>query len=154
MGDISTTNIDTQIDAYADWAAQPWVRTICEIGFAIGTSTITYLESNDRVRVVSFDVMGMDGASDAALAFVQERYGAERVSVVRGFSQETLPAKQHVLAGMCDMISVDGMHDITALTDLRNFKALANPRKHIILADDCVPHDVYNKKKEENPHVG
>jgi len=64
MGDIGTTGVSDQIEAYSNYTAQSWVKTVCEIGFSRGTSTITYLESNPNVRVITFDIMAMVGARD------------------------------------------------------------------------------------------
>jgi hypothetical protein len=149
MGDISTSNLDTQIVAYSDWVAQPWVRTVCEIGFAIGTSTIVYLESNPDVRVISFDTLTWN---TKALEFVRGRYGHHRITMVTGLSEETLPASQGVYGKLCDIISIDGMHDKTVLADLRNFQPMANPERHVILADDCVPHAVFERLRAKKPN--
>lgn len=59
MGDISTAEGVDQIKAYSMLASKTWVKTVCEIAFAVGTSTITYLESNPHVRVITFDTMEM-----------------------------------------------------------------------------------------------
>jgi len=64
-----------------------------------------------------------------------------------------VPKKQQVFGGLCDIISVDGVHDMTALEDFRNFKPLANPHRHLVLADDCTAEDVFNKLHAENANI-
>ena len=154
MGDIGSAGTMEQIRAYSEWARQPWVHTVCEIGFSIGTSAIVYLESNPNLRVVAFDTMSMPGnAGDKALDFLQKRYGRHRLVLVRGESQRTLLEQLHTYGGLCDIISVDGLHDARAYDDFVNFQPLANPHRHVLLADDCVPRTVYARVSAEHPNV-
>jgi hypothetical protein len=154
MGDIASAGVYDQIRAYSDWAAQPWVKTVCEIGFATGSSAIVYLESNAHLRVIAFDLMSISGrASQRALEYVQARYGAHRITIVEGESQSTLIQHQRIYGELCDLISVDGAHDERAHADFMNFRPYANPAHHVLLADDCVSRNVYQKVKAQRPGV-
>jgi len=154
MGDIASAGVYDQIRAYSNWAAQPWVKTVCEIGFATGSSAIVYLESNPHLRVIAFDLMSIPGqASHRALKYMQARYGAHRITIVEGESQNTLVQHQNFYGELCDLISVDGAHDTRAHVDFVNFRPYANPTHHVLLADDCVSRNVYHKVKALRPGV-
>ena len=153
-GDIASAGALDQIKAYSNWAAQPWVKTVCEVGFATGSSAIVYLESNPHLRVIAFDLMTIPGeASQRALEYVQARYGAHRITIVEGESQRTLLQQQHAYGEVCDLISVDGAHDTRARVDFVNFRPFANPNRHVLLADDCVSRNVYEKVKVQRQKV-
>lgn len=153
-GDIASAGTYDQIRAYSDWAAQPWVKTVCEVGFATASSTIVYLESNPHLRVVAFDLMTIPGnASQQALAFVSARYGGHRITIVEGDSQRTLTEYQRFYGELCDIISVDGAHDTQAYADFAQLRWYANPTRHVLLADDCVSRTVYEKVKLQRPNV-
>lgn len=154
MGDISSSGVTDQIKRYSDWATQTWVRTVCEVGFAIGTSSIVYLESNPNLRVIAFDTMSIPrNASQKALLYLKARYGSHRINIIEGDSQFTLLSHLHTYGGICDLISVDGMHDMRAYTDILNFRPYASPSRHVLLADDCVSRNVYEKGKAYHPDL-
>ena len=78
--------VPAQVASYAEVASSlsGAAPTICETGFSCGHSTMTFLESNPRVRVVNFDLPTLAWARRAR-EYMKTRYGS-RVTVVDGSS--------------------------------------------------------------------
>ena len=129
-------NFESQLRLYYYLARQPWVSTICEIGFNAGHSTLQWLAGNDKAIVYSFDI-GEHGYTRPMFTYLQRRFPG-RLNVTIGDSRKTIPrfsaTNRHV---KCDLVIVDGGHtyDI-ALADLINMRALANADHNVLVFDD------------------
>lgn len=128
---------------YYRQAAREEVRTICEVGFGAGHSTVIYLTANPHVKVYTFDYFVFESDTD-------EKYAVQRTAAkfidgfftgrwtrVPGGSEESVPdfiAKHPDVK--CDLISVDGGHFYSNLRldtqNVLNFGA----EKASILYDD------------------
>eukprot|EP00698_Gefionella_okellyi_P015341 TRINITY_DN4329_c1_g2_i1.p1 TRINITY_DN4329_c1_g2~~TRINITY_DN4329_c1_g2_i1.p1 ORF type:complete len:564 (+),score=126.08 TRINITY_DN4329_c1_g2_i1:249-1694(+) len=112
------------------------VKTVCEVGFNVGHSTVIWLENNPNVHVYSFDFCS-NPCSEDTIAFLQRKYN-NRLTLMCGDSRVTIPqfAREHPDV-KCDLIHVDGGHtgDVP-LADLRNMRVLANPSYHVLAMDD------------------
>mmetsp|Transcript_41934 Transcript_41934/g.115658 ORF Transcript_41934/g.115658 Transcript_41934/m.115658 type:complete len:574 (-) Transcript_41934:54-1775(-) len=119
----------------SELASHPAVETICEIGFNGGHGTLRWLHSS-KAKVYSFD-LGEHDYSRPAASWLQARFPG-RLTVTWGDSVETLPEFHARHPDVeCDLVFVDGGHSYeVALADLKNFAAMANPRRHRILMDD------------------
>ena len=106
FGHIYNLKNAKQANAYLKVVLNPWVKTICEVGFAGGHSTVVYLAAKPDTRVYSFDDAAKGQATNAAEQFIQARYPG-RLTLTRGDSTVTVSqfAKQnpHV---RCDLISI------------------------------------------------
>jgi hypothetical protein len=115
---------------------------VCETGFNIGHSALLFLSSNPRAKYYGWDWFFDDSDKEVKMAsynHLKTMFG-DRIEVKWGDSTKTL-AQSTELAGQCDLIVVDGGHDFpVALSDLKNFKPLANKRNHILSINDiCDP---------------
>lgn len=112
------------------------IRTICEIGFNVGHSSVVWLENNRDAVLYSFDFCG-NVCTDAVVAFMRRRYGS-RFVLTCGDSRETVPAFARAHPEVrCDIMHVDGGHEgDVPLADLRNMRPLAHPAMHTLLMDD------------------
>lgn len=126
-----------KVDLMVQYARDPRVRTVCEIGFNVGHSALIWLANNARVRVVAFDmcssacVRHMAAYLNAAYGDRLELHCGDSVSSVREYASEAAHA------GMCDVLLVDGGHEgDVPLHDLRNFRVLARRERHVLLMDD------------------
>jgi len=124
---------------YAFVSKLPCIKTICEIGFNAGHSTIGWLVNNPNAQVLMFDLWRHNYA-DTAEAFIrnQSHLHPDRMRIIKGSSTATVPVFHHANPGFhCDLISIDGGHayDI-AIVDLQNMFFFANPSFNILLIDD------------------
>jgi predicted O-methyltransferase YrrM len=101
-------------------AAQPRVQ-VCEIGFNLGHSALTWLSAAPNVRLLSFD-LGNHEYSRVGAKFVADTFGADRFTIVYGDSQDTVPEHFGAHPGLrCDIFMVDGGHSPeVATSDLEN----------------------------------
>ena len=112
-------------------------KTVAEIGFNVGFSSIAFLESGPDVTVVSFE-LDRRHAVELAKDFVDERYPG-RHELVIGNSLQTVPAYAETKAGTFDLVFVDGGHEYEIATaDILNSCRLARPGG-IIVVDDLTP---------------
>ncbi len=125
-----------QVSYYSNVASQPWIRTICEIGFAAGHSTVIYMESNPNVKVYSFDDYGRPHIVDLVRRYIGAKY-PERHMIISGDSTVTVPEFARRNPNVkCDLISIDGAHHAAyPWNDIVSMKQLASPR-NVVLADD------------------
>ncbi|CAN0191442.1 unnamed protein product, partial [Ectocarpus fasciculatus] len=108
------------------------VRTICEVGFNAGHSSLNWLlNSHPSTRVLAFD-LGAHEYVGAARDFLQAVFPG-RLELVLGDSIETVPAHTAADAAagrdprVCDLVFVDGNHsEEGTYADLVNFAAKAN----------------------------
>ena len=133
-----------QVMFYVLLARQPWVRQVCEIGFNGGHSALYWLASNNRTKLLSFD-LGAHGYAKVMANYMNSAYPG-RFEIVWGDSTKTVPehVKKLQTSGKmlsCDVIVVDGGHSYeVAIADLRNMRAFAGSPRHLLLMDDtpCV----------------
>lgn len=116
------------------------VPQILEIGFNAGHSVCLMLLAHPCARVVAFDLCEHAYSRPCAEA-LRRRFGADRLELYAGPSEESLPAyrKAHPEA-VFDLLHVDGGHQYrTALTDMENCLLLARsppgPRSLVVLDD-------------------
>ena len=119
MGGIFS--VEEQVKYYFRLAALPGVDTICDIGFNAGHSAITFLHSNPKATVISFDIAKLPWTLNS-VTHVSRLYG-DRFIFIAGDSQksmESIALNSSIIYGKrCDLVSVDGNHgraweDITA----------------------------------------
>ncbi len=116
-------------------AAQPRVQ-VCETGFNLGHSAVTWLSAAPNVHLLSFDLGDHEYARFGA-SFVARVFGADRFQIVFGDSLKTVP--EHFAAHpelRCDIFMVDGghAHDV-AVGDLANGVGSVVPHG-LLLIDD------------------
>lgn len=130
-------NLERKI--YSFVSKLPCIKTICEIGFNAGHSTIGWLVNNPHAEVVMFDLWGhaYNNISETHIRSLTHLH-PERMRIIKGSSIDTVPHFHHQNPGFrCDIISIDGGHkyDI-AILDLENMYFLANSVFNILLIDD------------------
>lgn len=94
---------------------------VCETGFNLGHSAITWLSAAPNVHLLSFD-LGEHRYSAFGARFVRRVFGNDRFSIVFGDSLKTVPAHfaRHPEL-KCDVFMVDGGHAYeVAMGDLLN----------------------------------
>ena len=134
-GNIFTLQDTTQTDEYIGYALQPWVSTVCEVGFAAGHSTIVWTGARKTIQVISFDDFGKEGVTKLAYNEVKTK---KDVTMIRGNSVETVLkfAASNFPNVSCDLISIDGAHHAHfPKRDIFHLRLLANSR-NVVLIDD------------------
>ena len=121
-----------------------WVRLVCEIGFNAGHSALFWLAASNTTKILSFDIARWRYTKSMA-EYLQMKF-PQRISFVWGDSTKTVPQfiknatsgfEKLTQGSKCDVIIIDGGHDyFTALADLRNMYAYANPLQHLVIIDD------------------
>jgi len=116
-------------------AEDPGVRTICEVGFNAGHSSLRWL-LHSQARVISFD-LGQHHYSKPAAMWLQQRFPT-RFEVIWGDSVVEIPKWRAAHPDVrCELIFVDGAHSRDVCrADLLNFAAMANPEYNRVLLDD------------------
>ena len=122
----------------------PHVRTVCETGFNVGHSSFMWLESNQYVKVYSFDI-GQHKYALGMAAYLQNEYPG-RLVVTWGDSSKTLPQFQKTHPNVsCDLVFIDGGHSTKiCLADFYNFKKISH--KDTIVIVDNYPETHWNFK--------
>ena len=117
-------------------ARRPWVKTICEIGFNAGHSTLQWLTGSDDTVVYSFDIGEYDYTRPMA-GYLNKTFPG-RLHLTFGNSLETVPRFTATNRNVkCDVVVVDGGHTReVGLGDLRNMQVLANMQRHVLVFDD------------------
>ena len=133
-------------------AALPGVRTVCEVGFNAGHSSLAWLSASDDTSVFAFDWARNQGFgipyTPIAADFVSAAFPG-RFLLVAGSSQRTIPAFRKMVlgvssadeeaedGGICNVVFVDGGHEEEdAAADLRNTARLVNKSHHVLIMDD------------------
>lgn len=111
------------------------VKTICEVGFAGGHSTVAYMTANPDATIYSFDDFGKRELTQ--LAYDTLKKTKSNLYLQEGDSTVELPKFSAAHPNVyCDVISVDGAHHAHFPdVDLSNFKYLAN-YPNVVLIDD------------------
>lgn len=120
---------------YIAYARGANVKTICEIGFAGGHSTVAYMTANENATIYSFDDFGKEKLTQLAYDLLKKE--KDNLFLQRGDSTNELPKFSAAHPDVvCDVISVDGAHHAHFPdVDLNNFKFLAN-YPNVVLIDD------------------
>ncbi len=114
-------------------AKAPSVRTVCETGFNAGHSAFTWLQSNSKARLYSFDI-GTHAYARPMAEFLKQSF-PERFNITWGDSTLTLPEFRKIHPEVtCDLISIDGGHTYKACkSDYENFKKMAHSESIVML---------------------
>lgn len=123
---------------YSAVAKDPSIRTICEVGYNWGASSLVWLHSNPRARVFSFDLFDR-AYTNATYAWLNQRYNG-RLKMIAGDSSVTIPtfANKHNRHVSCDLVIVDGDHSYEGeLANARNFRKVARCGGSHYIMDDC-----------------
>ena len=106
--------------------------TVCEIGYNLGHSSLLWLMEDERVRVKAFD-LGEHGYSHRSAEYMRRWFGEDRIEVVFGLSEETVPAAEPL---GCDLVFIDGGHQFSvARADILNCRRHANPYAVLVVDD-------------------
>ncbi len=106
------------------------IRTVMEIGFNGGHSSVAMLDARDDVYVTSFDIVSHDYV-ESAKEFVDELFPG-RHKLIRGNSMDTLPVHKIKY----DFAFVDGGHfGPVPESDIRNAIRLIDSGKLIVVDD-------------------
>ncbi len=134
-GNVFTAQDTTQTDEYIGYALQPWVSTICEIGFAAGHSAVIWTGVRKTIKVISFDNFGTEKVTQLAYDNIKTTndvtiYRGDSTATVLKFTETNFPNMS------CDLISIDGAHHAHfPERDIFNFRLLASSR-NVVLIDD------------------
>jgi predicted O-methyltransferase YrrM len=114
---------------------ESWIKTIGEIGFNAGHSSVTFLAANPACKVVSFDIM-VHPYARIGKRFVDATY-PNRHTLIEGDSLKLVPAFFLWNSSMrFDLIFIDGGHDYTtAYGDLLNMSRFATEQTLVIVDD-------------------
>lgn len=141
-----------QVNYYHRASKRPGVKTICEVGFGPGQSSIIYLASNPGATVFNFDLYPFLGESPEllhieyverqpmfqpkALEYINAMFPG-RFHAIKGNRNVSVPefAKAHPDI-KCDLISIDGSHiPSQPFYDIYHFHALAHEKSILVLDD-------------------
>ncbi|KXS19250.1 hypothetical protein M427DRAFT_472560 [Gonapodya prolifera JEL478] len=140
--------LPSQVYYYARAAAASHVKTICEVGYGAGHSSVLYLTMNPKAHLYSFDIFPVTSGSQSevlenqnlfqsvSLKYIREYHGS-RFTAVSGDSNTSIPefARKHPHT-KCDLISIDGAHiPPQPFFDILHFRALARPESIMVLDD-------------------
>lgn len=121
---------------YYDIARRPGVKTICEIGFNYGMSTLGWLVSNPQAKVYSWD-LNVHSYTKVMVRYLNF-YFPNRITMFYGNSMKTVPKVANMYKGTlkCDIISVDGGHkyEVTK-ADILNMNVFSH-KDSILIVDD------------------
>ncbi len=138
-GNIGRTEKKSQAMCYYDLARRSGVKSICEIGFNAGHSTLLWLAASSHTKVYSWD-LGEHPYTKRIAEYLKYKFPG-RLNIFYGNSTKTVPlvARQMVNGRRsleCDIISIDGGHTYgVAKTDIINMKQFATPST-IVIVDD------------------
>ncbi|GAX81192.1 hypothetical protein CEUSTIGMA_g8625.t1 [Chlamydomonas eustigma] len=128
--------VPAEVARYSAVASSPNVKTICEIGFNAGHSSIVLLTANPLAKLYSFDLFSFPFS--ARCRWLLQKLFPNRFHYIMGSSFDTLPwfKDKHGAQVVCDVFSIDGDHSYEGcMTDMVNAFKLMNVGG-IIVADD------------------
>ena len=114
------------------------MRTVCEIGFNAGHSTLTWLEANPNLVVYTFDINHWK-YTEVMVNYLKAKY-PRRLNSCFGDSTVTLPLVSANTDIKCDVAVVDGGHEGNIpIIDIMNMKSFSH-NETILLIDDIGLH--------------
>jgi SAM-dependent methyltransferase len=116
-------------------------KAIAEIGFNGGHSCEAFLESSDKIEVISFDI-NRHPYTNVGIEFMRKKYPS-RFEFIPGDSRHTIKAYSDSHPGKkFDLIYIDGCHDAAcAFSDIINCRNLADENT-VVWIDDYTPYGV------------
>lgn len=125
-----------KVELLQNYADNPAVNTICEIGFNLGYSTLNFLMANPTANIISFDLFEHDYTAFATRA-LHSMFPDRNVVVIAGDSGHTVNKFANIFPTQkCDLLFIDGGHATQHLiNDLNSMKRIANV-KNIVIVDD------------------
>ena len=129
-------NSDVKTVLYHLLGRQEWIKTVCEIGFNAGHSSLVWLTASNKTFVYSFDI-AEHTYTKQMVQYLQNQFPG-RLKLTFGDSMHTIPQFiRDNLSVKCDLIVVDGGHTTeTAKADLINMRELANKDHNLLIFDD------------------
>lgn len=127
---------------YQTIAKEPWVKTVCELGFDQGKSALAWLTAKPDLTLHSFDIGTLQ--NDPPIVKIVKENFRNRFFFHRGFSDVLLPLWSDKMKEKCDIISVDGAHNYTfVFMDFFHMWKMA-AQKNIVIGYDI---DHWGKEK-------
>lgn len=125
------------------------IKNVMEIGFNAGHSAETFLSSNNRINLVSFDI-GIHNYVAYGKYFIDKMY-PRRHKLIIGNSINTVPKFSKENNIKFDVIFIDGGHEYSiAKNDLINCKKLAH-KNTIVILDDTINNNEFLLDWNEGP---
>lgn len=141
--------VEVQQKFYRALARQPFVNTVCEIGFNAGHSSANWLSAKPGNRLISFD-LGKHDYTKPRANYLKEKFPG-RMFIIFGDSTVTVPAFHKRNPDVnCDVLVVDGGHSFdNADVDIGNMRYLANRFFNAFVMDDinCDGMVMHSKKR-------
>jgi tRNA G46 methylase TrmB len=135
----NTKDFYEKFQKLSELAGDPRVKTICEIGFNSGYSTLNFLVSNPTAKVLSFDLFE-NKYVPGAVAVLQRMFPDRDITVVAGSSLYSVPNIRDMLVernALCNLIFIDGGHTTEiAEADILNMAPFADPEYNRVIIDD------------------
>ena len=118
---------------YQELARQDFVHTVCEIGFNVGQSAISWLTTKPDLELISFDI-GTRPFTKHMGDVLQKKYPG-RFKLIIGDSKTAVLKWAAEHGKKCDILSIDGDHTYAGvIQDLLHMKVLAAQRNIIVSA--------------------
>ena len=113
------------------------VRTVCELGFNAGHTSLIFLETLPHARVLSFDLGDIPWARWSA-ALLNATHG-DRFEYIMGDSAKTVPAFKLANPDTeCDLLLIDGGKDYALRkADLKNLRSLSKAGATLLFDEVC-----------------
>jgi hypothetical protein len=130
-----------KIELLQNYADDPNVEMICEIGFNAGHSMLNFLVSNPIAKIIVFDNYIHQYSSIATIS-IQYSFPTRDFIHIVGDSQLSVPSWKrtfysHIQQQKCNLIFIDGGHLKSQLIDdIMNMKDVANMTYHRVIVDD------------------
>ena len=110
------------------------VRTVCEIGFNAGHSSLLWLEANPKSIVYSFDINHWK-YTEPMVNYMKKTYPG-RLNSCFGDSTVTVPYVAEQTNIKCDIAVIDGGHfDLVPLLDIINMRLMSH-NETLVFVDD------------------
>lgn len=126
-----------KIDVLQEYADDPHVETVCEIGFNAGYSASLWLLNNPNTQLFAFDVF-YHNYSGVAVSAVHHIFGGRKMMGIAGDSNTSVINFHNMYPSQkCNIIFIDGGHAKESLrSDIEVMRFLANESYHRVIVDD------------------